>query len=55
MSQESDRMMVLLQELATLKKTHRGRDNVTVKKRRREIGKEIKQLAAEKQRANEEA
>ena len=54
MSEESDRMMVLLQELAALKKTTgKGMNALSNRKRRREIGQEIKKLAAEKRSAQE--
>ena len=48
MSEESDRMMVLLQELAALKRGEGPQDKRAARKRRREISKEMKQLAAEK-------
>ena len=47
MSEESDRMMVLLQELAALK-TVNPEDRLAARKRRREISKEMKELAARK-------
>jgi hypothetical protein len=52
MSEESDRMMVLLQELATLKKEEgSGKEGLITKKRRTEISQEMKQLAAEQKNA----
>ncbi len=48
MSKESDRMLSLLQELAALKDARRSRksiDATTRRKRRKEIGEEMKQLA----------
>lgn len=53
MSEESDRMMDLLQELAALKRGEGRKDKRTAGKRRREIGKEMKQLAAEKNKSDE--
>ena len=53
MTEESDRMLDLLQELAALK-TAAPRDNAdatSLRKRRSEIGKEMKELAAEKEKA----
>lgn len=52
MNDESDRMMVLLQELATLKKTGPGdsRQALVPRKRRQEISQEIKRLAEEKKK-----
>jgi len=50
MSEESNRMMTLLQELAALKKGEGAiaTDPIAARKRRREIGTEMKKLAAEK-------
>lgn len=50
MSEESDRMMTLLQELAALKKGQgeTARDPLIVRKRRREISREMKNLAEKK-------
>ncbi len=48
MSKESDRMLSLLQELAALKDARRSRagiDATTWRKRRKEIGEEMKQRA----------
>ena len=52
MNDESDRMMVLLQELAALKKTGRGnsRQVLVPRKRREEITQEMKRLAKEKKK-----
>jgi len=55
MNEESDRMMVLLQELATLKQNGRencGQDLVS-RRRRREISEEMKRLAAEKKKGSQ--
>jgi hypothetical protein len=46
MSEESDRMMVLLQELAALKKAQGKGRGVISRKRRKEISQEMKQLAS---------
>jgi hypothetical protein len=53
LGEQSDRMMTLLQELAVLKKGENelGEDGPAVRKRREQIGEEIKQLAADKQDA----
>ena len=48
MSEESDRMMVLLQELAALKRGEGIKDRRSARQRQREIGQEMKQIAAEK-------
>jgi hypothetical protein len=49
MSEESDRMMVLLQELAALKTADESeRNSPAAQKRRREISREMKQLALQK-------
>jgi len=53
MSEESDRMMDLLQELAALKRGESRVDKHTARKRRREISQEMKQLAAEKNKAED--
>ncbi len=53
MSEESDRMMDLLQELAVMKKGKLRQKPVTARKRRKEISKEMKQLAAEKSKSEE--
>ncbi len=54
MSEESDRMIILLQELVALKKaTGKGTNALSNKKRRREISQEMKKLAAEKRSAQE--
>lgn len=55
MSEESDRMLTLLQELAVLKEvedsgTHA--DAAARRKRRKEIGKETKELAGRKKQEN---
>ena len=47
MSEASDRMMVLLQELAALKKTG-NKNPIVTKQRRKEISQEMKQLASQK-------
>ena len=53
-SEESDRMMVLLQELAALKKDGASPEGGLVTgKRRREITQEMKRLASEKKDAQE--
>ncbi len=52
MSEESDRMLALLQELALLKNAMTD-DLSAHRKRRKEIRNEIKQLAAQKEQANE--
>jgi len=54
MTEQSDRMLILLQELAALKELGGGRSDVDAaarRKRRKEIRAEIKQLAAEKKSA----
>jgi hypothetical protein len=51
MTEESDRMMVLLQELAALKRGEGSHDRGTARKRRREISKEMKKLATQKTEA----
>ena len=48
MSEESDRMMVLLQELTALKRAGKSEEQLISKKRRKEITKEMKQLALQK-------
>ena len=54
MSEEADRMMVLLQELAELKKADEsGRSSSSAKKRRSEISREMKLLALEAKRTQE--
>jgi hypothetical protein len=54
MSEESDRMMVLLQELAALKMgDDNERNSPAAKKRRREISREMKQLALQKENARQ--
>jgi hypothetical protein len=54
MSEESDRMMVLLQELAVLKKgTGTRRTGPMTRKRRKEIGQEMKRLARQKKNAKQ--
>ena len=51
MSEESDEMMILLQELAALNKdVETSGDTLISKKRRTEIKKEMKQLAAQKEK-----
>jgi hypothetical protein len=54
-NEESDRMMVLLQELAALKASKPGNfsQDLVTKKRRREITQEMKRLAAEKQQESQ--
>lgn len=47
-SEESDRMMVLLQELTALKRAGKSEEQLISKKRRKEITKEMKQLALQK-------
>lgn len=51
MSEESDRMMVLLEELAVLKREaeRSSGQNLVSKKRRREITEEMKRLAVQKE------
>jgi hypothetical protein len=50
MSEESDRMMILLQELAALKTVDDNeRNSPAAKRRRREISREMKQLALQKE------
>jgi hypothetical protein len=51
MSEESDRMMVLLEELAVLKREgeRNSRQSLVSKKRRKEISEEMKRLAAQKE------
>lgn len=52
MSEESDRMMVLLQELEALKKADENDEkSLITKKRRDEISREMKQLAVQKKNA----
>lgn len=54
MSEESDRMMVLLQELEAQKKAdENGEKRLITKKRRKEISREMKQLALQKKNAQE--
>lgn len=54
MSEQSDRMMVLLQELqATKKADENGEKSPITKKRRREISREMKQLALQKKNTQE--
>ena len=55
MNEQSDRMMVLLEELAVLKESKRGNfsQDLVTKKRRREITQEMKRLAAEKQQESQ--
>jgi hypothetical protein len=54
MSEESDRMMVLLQELAAQKRENgNGRNSLVSKKRRREISQEMKQLASRTAKAEQ--
>jgi hypothetical protein len=49
MSEESERMMILLQELAALKEADKQEGNsVDTTKRRTEISREMKQLALQK-------
>ena len=56
MSEESDRMVVLLQELAVLKKAvGSGKDKLITKKRRREISDEMKRLASQARTVNSES
>lgn len=50
MTEQSDRMLILLQELATLKEMEErpgSADAASYRKRKQEIKKEMKQLAAE--------
>jgi len=51
-NEKSDHMMVLLQELATLKRAGRGRSrqDLVPTKRRKEITQEMKRLAQEKKK-----
>ncbi|HLV87090.1 MAG TPA: hypothetical protein VKV39_08960 [Candidatus Sulfotelmatobacter sp.] len=51
-NEESDRMMLLLQELAVLKQVSNTADSGSPSsgRRRKEIGREIKALAAEKKK-----
>jgi hypothetical protein len=55
MSEESDRMMTLLQELAVLKSRQAKNmdERRTARKRRNEISKEMKELAAQKKQADD--
>lgn len=54
MSEQSDRMMMLLQELEAQKKADENDEkNLITKKRRKEISREMKQLALEKKNAQE--
>ena len=54
MSEESDQMMCLLQELAAIKKAdENGETSLASKKRRREISHEIKQLGLQQQETQE--
>jgi hypothetical protein len=54
MSEESDRMMVLLQELEALKKAdENGINSLITKKRRKEISREMKELAVQKKNADQ--
>ena len=54
MSEESDRMMVLLQELAALKTVDENeRSSPSTKQRRLEISREMKQLASQKEKAQQ--
>lgn len=54
MSEQSDRMIFLLQELAAIKKAdENGETSVVSKKRRKEIRNEIKQLGLQKQETQE--
>lgn len=51
MTEQSDRMLILLQELAALKEMEEqggNADTASHRKRKREITKEMKQLAAER-------
>jgi hypothetical protein len=50
MSEKSDRMLTLMQELAALKEAGDAgtRVDATLRKRRKEISREMKQLAADK-------
>jgi hypothetical protein len=56
MSEESDRMMTLLQELAVLKSREaiNADDRRTARKRRSEISREMKELAAQKKQASDD-
>jgi len=51
-TEESDRMMTLLQELSAIKKAEEGNcsGDLDTRTRRRQISKEMKQLAAEKKK-----
>lgn len=53
MTEESDRMLILLQELAMIKDAEKrtGKMNSAHRRRRKEIRDEIKQIAAEKRNA----
>lgn len=53
MTEASDRMLILLQELAMLKEEERAgkSDLAATRKRRKEIKEEMKQLAAEQKTA----
>lgn len=54
MSEQSDRMMVLLHELKALKKREEnGEESFITKQRRKEINREMKQLALQKKNAQE--
>ena len=53
MTEESDRMLTLLQEVAAVKEAESSRsgpDAAELRKRRKEIGDEIKQLARSKRK-----
>lgn len=54
-SEESDRMMVLLQELTALKRTGGAKsgEGLISEERREEITKEMKQLAAQKKKRSQ--
>lgn len=52
MSEESDRMMDLLQELAAMKKGEVHQSRITARKRRKEISNEMKELAEEKNKSD---
>lgn len=54
MSEESNRMMILLQELAELRKADESeRNSISAKRRRREISQEMKLLASQSKKAQE--
>lgn len=54
MSEESDRMMALLEELAVLKNAKTGEiSSAAARKRRKEIKREMKDIAAQKENTDD--